>query len=76
MCDDGYNLSKKELSEFEKSLKEKYGPKWMLAKLTDEEYDKLEVDVEAIKEALKKGMEEARKAWLNRPAKKRFGNKV
>lgn len=52
--------------EFEEYLKEKYGPKWILISLTDEEYDRVSVDVEKIKEALRKGMEEARKAWENR----------
>lgn len=66
---------KKDLTEFEKQLKEKYGPNWVLAELTDEEYEQLEVDVEAIKQALKKGFEEARKIWENRPTHKDLGKR-
>jgi len=59
--------------EFEKYLKEKYGSDWCRVCLTDEEYERVPVDTEKIIKALKKGMEQARKAWENRPTKKVLG---
>lgn len=66
---------KKNLTEFEKQLKEKYGANWMFVELTDEEYEQVEVDVEAIKQALKKGFEEVIKIWENRPTHKDLGKR-
>lgn len=53
--------------EFEEYLKDKYGPNWLCVALTDEEYDRVEpIAPEKIREALKKGVEEYRKACENK----------
>lgn len=56
-------LDKMSNEEFEQYLKDKYGPHWMLVTLLPEELDRCPVITdEEIKEALRQGAEDARKA--------------
>ena len=51
--------------EFEEYMSNKYGPKWMLVTILPEELDRCSpITDEQIKEALKQGAEDARKARL------------